>query len=524
MISDFLKNLIPGGSVVGISIGGSSLQAVKLVRKENKLQIEGTFLEEFPYDRRPHLAEIESALRKASNELGTDDSRIIAGIGSYDADLQMLNLPFTRDDKIRRVLKYEAEPHFLASVDDLVLDFYRISTELEDGPNYAVFGSPPAKIKETIDLFASADLEPAYIIPDRLAFFTAAKMIVAGKKSTGTTAFIDFGSSQTSIAIYNGCTPLLFRTIYFGGSDITRSFAEAEKLEVYDAEIRKRITSPAAVDGDYSENLAEAWKPLISELKRSIYSAAVQTGAVSINVVASGGASRTKGLKEFLEVQLEVNVDYIVDFIVKFDELGHTDPAAATSLGLAVIGLQPGRKPNLRQGELAAATSLEQFKTPLLIMSCGLICVFLLFLTNLLYNYRIVSNQYNELRDQVEQVYLETVPGAKPTNTPLLFMQQALKSERQSSSGYSFAGDKVLDILLDISKLTGNRKDLRITDFSLSPQVIEMQGEGGTYETIDKIKNELSALPYFRSVDIGGARMDPNTRLLTFKITLKRNI
>ena len=81
----------------------------------------------------------------------------------------------------------------------------------------------------------------------------------------------------------------------------------------------------------------------------------------------------------------------------------------------------------------------------------------------------------------------------------------------------------MLDVLLDISRLGAAHEGLRITDLAYTPQSLELQGEGGSFEAIDQFKTELQNLPYFSQATLGGARMDANIGALTFRISLKRN-
>ena len=76
----------------------------------------------------------------------------------------------------------------------------------------------------------------------------------------------------------------------------------------------------------------------------------------------------------------------------------------------------------------------------------------------------------------------------------------------------------------DISGVAGAHQGLRITNLSLTPKGLELQGEGGSFEVVDQFKTELANLPYFSEAVLGGARVDPTTKVLTFKISLKRKI
>jgi hypothetical protein len=123
----------------------------------------------------------------------------------------------------------------------------------------------------------------------------------------------------------------------------------------------------------------------------------------------------------------------------------------------------------------------------------------------------------------MERIFRAAAPHATSVIAPLAQMRQELDQLKKISGPLAGPGPGALDFFLDVSRLVGEYPAVRITDLSIGPASLQITGEGGDFETIDRLKSRLAALPKIEEATIGNARMDPNTRVLNFKITLKRS-
>ena len=192
-----------------------------------------------------------------------------------------------------------------------------------------------------------------------------------------------------------------------------------------------------------------------------------------------------------------------------------------SAYGLALVGMVPGRQPNLRQGDLAPRNILSRHRGALALTAAGLVLAALLGVGNLFYQYRIESGKYRAAKARIHQLFQEAAPHVTRIVNPRAQLEQEIEKAR-SSAGLTAGGGRVLDLVLGISRQAADHRGLRITDLTLNPQRIDLKGEGGSFETIDRLKTELSGLPGIAEATVGGARMDPGTRVLTFTISLKR--
>ena len=517
-----ISDLWRSKAAVGLSLGAGGVTAVRVVRGDNGLRVEGVQSAEFPLDRQPHPAEIEEAIEEATRGLLDDKTRVAANLRSRQAGLHFFELPFDRPDKIKRVLKYTAEPLFLTSVENMILDYLPLpGTGEEDRPG-VVFGAGTESVAQVLEQAGLGGLEPQVILPDRLGLLMAGQQLFWKHPEPRFRLLLDLGAEQTGLALFDGDRPLLARSIFWGGRAITRALAEDRNLALFEAEELKRETNLQNDDPEITAVLTKAWQPLLLEIERTVTGAWSDHNIDEPELVLAGGGALTPGLVPFLAGRLGLGVSLLSDYSGEDPETALFRPEAACPFGLAVLALKSGYQPNLRQGELAPRQMLLKYRTPMVLMGVGLALILLLNMGHLIYSYRLEVSRSKAVKAQMIDLYKETVPGATTVVDPLAQLKQKIQEAGGAAYGFNPKGGRVLDLLLDVSRLAGSHKDIRITDLSLSPTSLELQGEGGSFEVIDLLKTELAGLPYFSETTLRGARMDQVTRVLTFKITMKR--
>jgi Tfp pilus assembly PilM family ATPase len=509
-------------AALGLSLGAGGVTAVRVARGENGLRVEGVQSAEFPLDRQPHPAEIEEAIEEATRGLLDDKTRVAANLRSQQAGLHFFELPFDRPEKIKRVLKYTAEPLFLTSVENMILDYMPLPGGGNGDRPGVVFGAGAEAVAQVLEQAGLAGLEPQVILPDRLGLLMAGQQLFRDQSEPRFRLLLDLGAEQTGLALFDADRPVLVRSIFWGGRAVTRALAEDRQMAVFEAEELKRETNLQNDDPEITSVLTQAWQPLLLEIERTVAAAWSEYGLEDPELVLSGGGALTLGLPEFLAGRLGLAVSRLADYTGDNPETALFRTEAACPFGLAVMALKPGYQPNLRQGDLAPRQMFLRHRTPVALMGAGLALVLLLNMGHLVYSYRLEANRAQTIKARMIELYKETVPGATTVVDPLAQLKQQIEMTGGAAFGLAAKGVKVLDLLLDVSRLAGSHKDIRITDLSLGSTNLELQGEGGSFEVIDQLKNELAGLPYFSETTLRGARMDQVTRVLTFKITMKR--
>ncbi len=510
-------------TAVGLAVSGGGVRAVRVVRTAGGPRVDGSVSIEFPPDRPPETEEIEDALREVSKTLIKGKTRLVVNVSPQDASLHFFQPPFDKPDKVRRVLRYESEPFFLASVEEMLIDYLPLPST-EDGELHGVvFGAKPEAVARVMDHLAQVGLESDVVLPDRLGLLAAGQHIFQGHSEQRFHLLLDLGAKQTGLALFDRGRPILIRSIYIGGRHLTRSLAEARKLDLTEAETIKRETNLS--EGGSSENtdaLTKAWQPLLSEIERSLIGVSSDFEDNPPLMVLGGGGSLTPGIDRFLSENLGFNTLFVGECAESGPDRCALFSEMLSPFGLALLALKPGYCPNLRQGEFAPMEVLHRYRIALGLLAAGLLAILLINLGGLYYSYRVESQKYQAVKSEIDRVFREIMPGVTTVVAPLAQLRQEIEGAGGQALGFNTDGGRVLDLLLEVSRVTGAHESVRITDLALNPQGLELSGEGESFEIIDQLKTKLGELPYFSETTLGGARVDPSTQVLTFKISLKR--
>ena len=507
-------------AAVGLSMGAASVTGVRLVRGDDGPIIEAADRAELPPDRPPHPTEIASAAASVANALMDEHTRLVVGLSGNRASMRFHDLPFNRPDKVRRILKYEAEPLFLSPVEELVLDYLPLNGT-GDGPYpTAIMAAPRDLLSAFMEDFASSGLEPDAVLPERLAWLLAARDLF--KDREGNFLLLDFGAGQTGIcAVENGrCKQV--RSIPYGGRDITLALSESLNMDIYEAEVLKKDTRPTADAADNAAQiLTKAYAPIIREIRRSLAAADLESSVL----VLSGGGASAPGLAEFISHETGCLTQPASNFIQSISHHVDLPPGSLAALGLAIIPLSSGYQPNLLQGDLAPRQRLAKHRTALAVLAAGVVLALGLNLGNFIYDYQKTKSVYQAARDEIKQILIKTVPGIPESGVsdPLGQMKLELDQARSRVAGQAGQGSRVLDIVKDLNRVAKSHGAIRITDLSLNPKTLELSGEGRSFESVDRFKAALAELPYFSQGVVGSARVDSKTKVLNFRITLTRS-
>ena len=514
-------DLLGANEAVGLSLGTGAVRAVRLVRSATGFEVTAKAAVEFTSGRPPHPADVEAALEEVAGAALGGHARLVTNVPARQARLFFIEQPFDRPEKVRQVLPFAVETQTMAHVEGLHFDYLPLVEPAGQGSPAAAFAAEPADISAVMDVMHAAGLDPTVLLPDNMGLLAAGQFLLPDD-ATEYRLVLDLGATQTGIFLFQGKRALLARTLPYGGQDLTQALAEGLNQDPAEAEALKRNMDlenegPPAAELPL---LVQALEPLLVEIERTLAASLPEDAAAPVVLLAGGGA-RTQGLTAYLSRRLGLTVAPFPMAGLNLAEDG-LSPEFAPAFGLALLGLWPKHRPNLRQGRLAPAQALVRHKGQLALAAAGLFLAILFSLTALIADYRYHVGRYREVKAEVQQVFKATVPGETQMVSPLAQLRHEVEKSRAGGAGVAAGGRRVLDVLLAVSQVTGTRRGLRVLDLSITPSVVELKGEGGKFEDVDRLKEDLAQLPLFSEVTVGGARIDQATRKMTFTLSLKR--
>ena len=189
-------------------------------------------------------------------------------------------------------------------------------------------------------------------------------------------------------------------------------------------------------------------------------------------------------------------------------------PDDPVSLGLALI-----EELNLRKGEFAyRLEDLGSRKRRNTLIIAGAFAL-LFFIVNMGVKYYLIQSSYSRLDKEIKELYRQTFPNAKVAPDPLRQLRTSVEESRKKFGALG-SGTSTLDVMKAVTE--GVPPEVRVTfqDFLLEGDRLKLAGEVSSFESVDKLKAELSKAQPFAEVLVQDTRMGVENKV-KFRLEIK---
>lgn len=378
-----------------------------------------------------------SAVAAVLKKIGAPRDPVTLTLSSSGSVFRNMQLPFTGDDAIKKVLKFECEGQLHQfNIDDVIVAYMPV-LEHKAATDIIVAAAPKKLLKPPIDLLETAGFDPLLVDLDAFSLYNAIQATAAIGPDRSALVLHLGREESLALSIEKGRLRLI-RSMRFGYAPPHALVAGVkEEAQQGDADASARAIAAPQGEGEtvpsgHPEQTADApavggeapaavlvardANELALRLEReSMRIIAAEQGNGPEEVLISGDAAAIPGLLERLEAALEIPVRELDVF--ENAEGAPGDVALRRNLGFALGGALKGigvdaTKTDFRQEELKFAKKLEALKVPL--ASLVGIIAFTLLLQNI-YAYREMEAKYNHLTNiatAAERILTEVPPGA----------------------------------------------------------------------------------------------------------------
>lgn len=195
-------------------------------------------------------------------------------------------------------------------------------------------------------------------------------------------------------------------------------------------------------------------------------------------------------------------------------EFGGKRPEDPLTLGLALT-----EQVNFRKGEFAYHLQDEgaRRKKRNLVLAASFAA--LLFAVNLGVKFYMVETAYGKLNREIMAIYQQAVPDAKNVSDPVRQLRSSLEDARKKF-GVLGTGTSALDAMKAVTD--GIPPEVRVSffEFNMEGDRLKLQGDAGSFESVDKIKAELQKSPLFSEVNLLDTRMGTDNKV-KFRLDVK---
>lgn len=358
-----------------------------------------------------HASTEAAALLHAIKSNKIHKQNVCLGFPSREALFRQLVVPFTGEDRIRKVIKFEAEGEIHSqSVDDMVVDFHTVE-EVDDETRVLVAGVPKAALRTTLDALEGVNIEPEVVDLDAMALLRVAEWSGAlasddGLAKSGPSGksriVLDLGARSVRMLVVTDGHLHDIRAIPLGADSIVEELMTScgctmdQARAALDGVVEEvvLVDDDAEVDGDAigeDEEGAELIEPpvtisdeqieaakggFLTRLRREFmrFMVAVQGVGEVEAVFVTGGAAKVEGVHEVLadvfacEPQPLLYMDLLQHELTD-EEVARYEPEIAIAIGLALGRLGGITGFNFRQEDLIYTRGFDRIKLPLAVAS-----------------------------------------------------------------------------------------------------------------------------------------------------------
>ncbi len=307
--------------VVGVDIGTSSIKVVGLKRHSEGYELESLGINKLPPGAvvegvviaKQVVAQIIDRIFKAQK---INNNRVATSVGGHSVIVKRLEVPRQSDRELEDSIRWEAQQHVPFNISEVNLD-YQV---LDDSPprhhmHVLLAAAKRDKIEEHTHVFSMAGKQLMVVDVDAFALQNAFEFNYRPEPNR-VAALLDIGAGMTNVNIVKGTGFLFSRDIALGGNRYTEllakelniSFEEAEQLKLGGHQSPDQAERTTAI-------LRQVSEIFVLEVQRTLdfFRATIDSQGVG-EIILSGGASRTQGLREFLEERLGIPVTLLNPF------------------------------------------------------------------------------------------------------------------------------------------------------------------------------------------------------------------
>lgn len=512
---------------VGLDIGRTAFKAVRFRRRLSGRESVEYFHHPMPFGRQEDLMPARRAgmLRTFLWQNGLYTSgRLVTALPCHDLFIRTLSFPFRDRAKLEQVVPYEVESLIPMPLDDVAVGSIVLppGAPLDPGRGAAssdvlVTAAPRDKVAEHLRFLAEADLDPSAINVDGMALYSVARYLKEeGGDVPADLAIIDVGASKTTLCLVHEGSPVLLRTILWGGNHLTHAIAVRYACSFAEAERRKRAMTAQQVD---------AWlEPLLKELRVTLHSFEGNSRARLTHCWVSGGGSKLK------EIGTHVSRHLGLHPVGPRQGFGPDSPRAfSIAFGLAIHPkiVRPRWKLKSGAGDLALdfkeavdrkATDAAIASRERRLAAWGLLILAVLALGDLTIRLSLKESRVGQLRaalqSQYEQVFgTRVAPGDELDQAR--FRVDGLNKSLALVDG---AQTRMLGSLSLVAKQMPAGIPVKVRELTIEGGSVHLEAETNSFDAVEKIKQAFLSGPSFQDVAVSDTRVGAAANQVIFRL------
>src|SRR6266566_4576726 len=263
--------------------------------------------------------QISATLREMMAELQIRHEAVNYAVPAQSVFARFVKLPAVEEEKIERIIAFEAQQNVPFPIDEVVWDYQLIGGGGDEQVQVVLVAIKTDLLDEINGAVEETGLRTAIVDVATMALYNAFRYNCADLG--GCTLLVDIGARTTNL-LFIEPQKIFSRSVPVGGSSITVAIAKEFNESVAAAELRKKRDGFVSLGGAYAEpadpDIARVSKLMRStmtrlhaEVMRSIsHYRAQQQGNAPERVFLCGGSASTPYMREFFRGKLHVPIEF----------------------------------------------------------------------------------------------------------------------------------------------------------------------------------------------------------------------
>jgi type IV pilus assembly protein PilM len=335
-----------------------------------------------------------ATLREMMAELQIRHEAVNYAVSAQSVFARFVKLPAVEEEKIERIIAFEAQQNVPFPIDEVVWDYQLIGGGGEEQVQVVLVAIKFDLLDEMNTAVEETGLRTAIVDVATMALYNAFRYSYADLG--GCSLLIDIGARTTNL-LFIEPQRIFSRSIPVGGSSITVAIAKEFNEPFAAAEFRKKRDGFVSLGGAYAEPenpevarvsklMRSTMTRLHAEVMRSIsHYRAQQQGNAPERVFLCGGSASTPYMREFFREKLQVPIEFFnplrnvtVAHSAPVNELTHSAHLLGELVGLALRSVSAcPMELNLRPAVVVRRQELEK-RRPFFVMAAAAVILALL--------------------------------------------------------------------------------------------------------------------------------------------------
>ena len=483
---------------IGIDINRDKISMVQLRFMGGKFSLERASVREIPESsstEEKHKADIKALISSMLTEENFDMSaKVTVTVPSDRVFFQSFRTDFSVNGDVQHLIKYELEDDFPIPFDELIAGICG-SCELKgDYREYLIGALNRSELRDWIETIKEAHLKCLAVTADVCALYAVASVnnnLIVNSPSVIIHAY----NSRIILAI--SVKGKLVSARHFNIQDLTEAEGSTPLtlVQVLTREIEMTLR---AIFGSYADTRLKIFISSNNEFFDDLslrLSEVMNCEVVALNPFTKMDCS---------EQQPNLNI--------------------VIATGLALIGTNEHLKVlNFLTIDKFRSDQTTETKRGLFIAGALLLVIGVLLVVRLFYELNNLKNQHELIKNQIRNVFVQTLPEEKKIVNELAQMNEKLEAvQAEYTTIAAGMSDRVLPlkILQVISEKITPDQNIRLNDISMSPESVRLVGVAPSFESVDNLMSVLRQVSEFNKVEVPSIDVDPQSSGIRFTLSI----